>query len=232
MIEAKVILDSVSPAGKRAPQGARLKKPLKWSDVPCKKGHIGLRYDSGGCVQCSRVSEPKKTGRKPFPQPERDAAAALGLKTYEGDVCPAHPGHATRWVGNTTCTLCSKEAAERYRRRNPDIVKKARREWAANNQAKTLLQAARKRARDRGEQVEITEEDIPIPSHCPVLGIPLERGAGGVSDGSPTIDRIRNDLGYVKGNVRVISWRANKIKGDATIVELQRVVDYMKGGRQ
>ena len=60
MIEAKVILDSVSPTGKRAPQGARLKKPLKWSDVPCKKGHIGLRYDSGGCVQCSRVSEPKK----------------------------------------------------------------------------------------------------------------------------------------------------------------------------
>lgn len=48
-------------------------------------------------------------------------------------------------------------------------------------------------------------------------------------DGSPTIDRIINDLGYVKGNVIVISWRANRIKSDATLAELKAIVAFYEG---
>ena len=46
---------------------------------------------------------------------------------------------------------------------------------------------------------------------------------------SPSLDRIRLELGYVKGNVRVISGRANLLKNDATIEELEAVLGDMKG---
>jgi len=32
----------------------------------------------------------------------------------------------------------------------------------------------------------------------------------------------------VKGNVAIISWRANKIKGDASLEELKSIVSYME----
>jgi hypothetical protein len=36
-------------------------------------------------------------------------------------------------------------------------------------------------------------------------------------------------LGYVPGNIRVISMRANRIKTDATADELRAVLRYMEG---
>jgi hypothetical protein len=83
----------------------------------------------------------------------------------------------------------------------------------------------------------ITHEDIQIPELCPVLGIKLEhasketasRGAmGGFHDASPTLDKIIPALGYVPGNIAVISWRANKLKGDGTTGELRAVADWMQ----
>ncbi len=47
----------------------------------------------------------------------------------------------------------------------------------------------------------------------------------GVQAGStPSLDRIDSSLGYVKGNVWVISWRANHIKTDASLEELKQLV--------
>ena len=42
----------------------------------------------------------------------------------------------------------------------------------------------------------------------------------------PYVDRIDNDRGYVKGNVEVISWRANWLKANATPEEMRRMADY------
>ena len=49
----------------------------------------------------------------------------------------------------------------------------------------------------------ITKDDIVIPSHCPVLGIPLFQTLGkkGGGDHSPSLDKVRPELGYVPGNV-------------------------------
>lgn len=69
-----------------------------------------------------------------------------------------------------------------------------------------------------------------IPEKCPVLGI-LFNGQGSKHsrpDGVPTLDRIVPDVGYVKGNVAVISLRANRIKYNATIDELESVVRYVR----
>lgn len=72
-----------------------------------------------------------------------------------------------------------------------------------------------------------------IPLHCPVLGLPLYRNSGGSAQGpnSPSLDRIDPALGYVKGNVKVISSRANSIKSNATPEELLRVAAYYQENR-
>lgn len=75
----------------------------------------------------------------------------------------------------------------------------------------------------------LTVSDIIIPDCCPILGIKLEFGRSDGEkwrDNSPSIDRIIPSLGYVKGNVLVISYRANRIKNDATIEELIRIASY------
>lgn len=71
-------------------------------------------------------------------------------------------------------------------------------------------------------------EDIVIPDVCPVLGIELRHnyGKNGPTDHSPTVDRIDNSKGYVRGNVIVVSFRANRLKSDATSAELLRVANF------
>lgn len=110
------------------------------------------------------------------------------------------------------------------------IVAKNTRERARNTKYKerVLYKNACKRARERGLEINIEENDIFIPSVCPVLGIPILRDATINSDNSPSLDRIDNSKGYVKGNVRVISWRANSLKRDANIEEIRSILEYME----
>lgn len=78
----------------------------------------------------------------------------------------------------------------------------------------------------KGLEFTITPKDIEIPSHCPVFGCKLQRGSGsgGAVATSPSIDRIDSSKGYVPGNVRVISKRANTLKNNATLPELELLV--------
>jgi hypothetical protein len=92
---------------------------------------------------------------------------------------------------------------------------------------KYLLRTARHRAKKNGIVFSITEEDLELVDVCPVLGIPLETGKHNHPN-SPSIDKVIPQLGYVKGNVRVISRRANTIKNDATIEELFAVAYYVR----
>ena len=93
----------------------------------------------------------------------------------------------------------------------------------------TMWQCAKRRAYNKGIEFNITKEDIIIPSHCPVLGIPISRdGNCKCMDNSPSLDRIDNSKGYIKGNICVISWRANSIKNVGSIDEHQKIIDYMK----
>lgn len=91
-----------------------------------------------------------------------------------------------------------------------------------------MLANAKHRSKRDGLPFNITEEDITIPDTCPVLNIPLKKSIGkqGGDDNSPTLDRVVGDLGYVKGNVLVISLRANKLKSDGNAWELKKVAEY------
>lgn len=70
-------------------------------------------------------------------------------------------------------------------------------------------------------------EDILVPDTCPILGISLKAGVR-VTDASPSLDRVINELGYVRGNVRVISHKANRIKSNASLHDVLAVADYIR----
>lgn len=93
-----------------------------------------------------------------------------------------------------------------------------------------LVANARMRAKKAGVPCTIRASDIQIPATCPVLGIPLQvapwTGRRAPQAGSPSLDRIHPALGYVPGNIRVISHRANMLKNNATIAELEAVLAY------
>ncbi len=95
----------------------------------------------------------------------------------------------------------------------------------------SMLNRSKSRAKKKGFEHNITIDDILIPDKCPLLGIPLIKGENSVHANSPTLDRIDSTKGYVKGNVWVISYKANTIKSDATPEELltiaTRLTDFI-----
>lgn len=77
---------------------------------------------------------------------------------------------------------------------------------------------------------DLTVEDIVIPDVCPIRLTPFTFNARHAQDNSPSVDRIDNAYGYVKGNVRVISYRANAMKNNCTDPNImRRLADYMEG---
>ena len=83
----------------------------------------------------------------------------------------------------------------------------------------------------KGILVDIKFEDIVWSTYCPILGIELyygKKARGAVEENSPTFDRIDPKLGYTKGNVRIISARANRLKDNGTADEHRRIAAYIE----
>lgn len=91
-----------------------------------------------------------------------------------------------------------------------------------------MLLRAKARCKKNGLEFEITYEDITIPDICPILEIPLKchHGSSGGKSDSPSLDRINNSKGYVKGNVRVISLLANVMKSSADDEQLVKFAQW------
>lgn len=96
------------------------------------------------------------------------------------------------------------------------------------NPATFMLHGAKYRAKRYGLAFDLELLDVVIPKVCPVLGIPLRLGVGKPQDNSPTIDRLDSSKGYVKGNVAVISYRANRLKNDGTADEHERIAKWVR----
>lgn len=114
--------------------------------------------------------------------------------------CPIHGAQLKR----AKCRCCNAlymSAYMRQRRRRDPVA--------------ALLERARERAARLGLPFNLHRRDVVVPPVCPVLGVPLATSSQR-SSGSPSLDRIRPALGYVRGNVRVISDRANRLKGACT----------------
>ena len=96
------------------------------------------------------------------------------------------------------------------------------------------LGAARDRAKKKGIPFEITHLDIPENESCPILGVVLDYkrryglGQSNRHDATAELDRIIPSLGYVKGNIDVISALANRAKSDATEEVLVKIIEYLR----
>lgn len=66
----------------------------------------------------------------------------------------------------------------------------------------------------------------PIPTVCPVLGIPISLTECGHRDNYVSFDRFDPSKGYTPENTLIMSYRANRIKNDATPAELRKIADF------
>ena len=125
------------------------------------------------------------------------------------------------------CKTCNNLKATTWVKENLGIVVNNKRE-RRKDVRKSLLEAAQNRARTKSLPINITLDDIIVPDLCPVLMIPLQKSTTGrANPDSPSLDRIIPELGYVKGNIQVISNKANSMKNNATKEELVRFANWI-----
>lgn len=95
---------------------------------------------------------------------------------------------------------------------------------------KYMVRSCKQRAKVQNLPFSITYKDFEIPEYCPLLNIKLQHhiGESFKRENSPSIDRIIPHLGYVPNNIWVISARANKIKNDASLEELQTITTNLE----
>lgn len=122
-----------------------------------------------------------------------------------------------------------KARSQKWRRENRSKMLGTLSAYRVRKPEYIMLIGARYRAKRAAVPFNLVLKDIVIPFRCPVLGILLAPGAEKWAPGSPSLDRIKPSLGYVRGNVRVISWRANNLKRDGTAEEFERIAAYIRG---
>lgn len=132
------------------------------------------------------------------------------------------------------CKYCRRaERVASYKRDSVKVLAKNK-GWRTENGAYMLWASARRRAKERGTPFTITVEDVtavwPSDGRCPVLGIELKPGTGGgPTPASPSLDAFVPGLGYVPGNITVMSFLANGVKRDVTDpTVLERVADWIR----
>ena len=103
----------------------------------------------------------------------------------------------------------------------PGRIAENRRKWADKNVEKRMYKNAKSRATKGNILFNLEVSDIVVPPKCPILNIDFKLDNRNTPKfNSPSLDRIDNNEGYIKGNVQVISYRANTMKGDATPEDL------------
>jgi len=134
---------------------------------------------------------------------------------------------------HSTCKVCNNAYSKQYRERNKDKMKEYKQILKQNNPIKYLLIQAKARCKHLGSNIpfDITPDDVEYVTHCPVFGVELKYNSkqskrGMVVDDAASLDRIIPELGYIRGNVRIISWRANKLKSDITPDEMKAMIVY------
>lgn len=159
-----------------------------------------------------------------LPKSRKEALSLKAQYYFTGKPC-SHGHHAPRSVWGR-CLDCYRNS---WADPSNEKIYTYTREFYRKNPHKRLVNQARVRAKRKGLAFDITYDDVTIPPICPVLGIPLKSHQGKrLQDDSATIDRIDSSRGYTRDNIVVISWRANRLKNDATVNELEQIVKFYK----
>lgn len=112
---------------------------------------------------------------------------------------------------NTVCKECRKPLSTK--------------QWNDTSEEYKIWHRAKSRAAKKGLEFDLEITDIVIPDKCPVFNIPFDKNS---KDYTYSIDRLDPNKGYIKGNVMIISNKANRIKSDASTKELEQVLEYVR----
>lgn len=120
-----------------------------------------------------------------------------------------------------------KRAYNREYFQRPEVKARERERYKTRPQSreKNVFKAIKSRALKEGLPFNLDLKDIIAPKTCPVFGIPLD---GSTYNNRPSVDRLIPEKGYVKDNVRVISLKANRLKSNCSVEDLQKLIDYIK----
>ena len=224
-----------------------------WAGPPCKRGHHSPRYTSTNqCFACLRLRDTNLRGytkidltgkrfgrlivtgkapllRRDAPQPD----GTVKKRSYH------------RWYVDCDCGVTGKIVLSQAFFTKPPIHscggcgyqqeqlrKAAVTHGETHTPAYRMFHQAKQRAAVRGLDFDLERDDVVVPSTCPVLGIELRVGNSNFKDHSPSLDRIDSSKGYVRGNVEVISWRANRLKSDGTLDDFRSIVSWMESHKQ
>lgn len=114
-------------------------------------------------------------------------------------------------------------------------VEQAKRYYEKADRKRMRITQLCARARQRGYVCDLSVDDVDWVEVCPVFGKPIAFQRESPGPWSVSVDRVDSTSGYVKGNVQVMSRKANTMKSDATPEELLQFADwvyktYSKGG--
>ena len=136
-----------------------------------------------------------------------------------------------RLKGSETHEKLKARSRERYHERRDETILAKMRETSkrrySSDRRLALFEGAKRRAKLEGLPFSITIDDIVIPDVCPVLGIPIQTGLPANSHNLPSLDKFIPELGYVPGNITVLSLRANSLKKNASIQEIEALLNWM-----
>ena len=136
--------------------------------------------------------------------------------------------HACRRANLKESPESNRLRASAYYYKNRDSLLAGYRKARRTDIESALVLQAKGRAKRRGLEFDLLPSDISVPETCPVLGISLAVNDRKCGPNSPSLDRIDPLLGYVRGNVAVISHKANTIKSNATLAELEAVLKFCR----
>jgi hypothetical protein len=175
----------------------------------------------------------------------RQIAKHLGSTTYYGVPC-VHGHDGKRYTRNCECYVCRAISAREYVRRkrtdagqknlgrprkHPILVGPPKPKRVVfipvTVEEKWIVRSKKSKKRKLRKDLSIEYYKSLLTTHCPLLEIELsyENYEGQiVPQNYATLDRINPQKGYIKGNVQIISYRANTLKNSASLDEMQLIV--------
>lgn len=153
----------------------------------------------------------------------------------EVDVATISPSRLKNY--DYRCLPCVNKWRKKHRR---EAQRGWRKNWRVSGDVKhktltRLVQSSRLRAKKKGisHNLDVKLLTSLCGEKCPILNTPFNfLGSGGDLFNSPSLDRLDNNKGYEKGNIQIISYRANTMKANATpeeLVAFAHWVYYMYG---
>jgi len=133
---------------------------------------------------------------------------------------------SSRDCHQSSCKPCRKQYKIEYRKK------------LKNNPRSRILHNMMKNSRSRAKELNLPFDldkkflDSILGTRCPVFNVPFYMGCGKqgeeVNPFTPSLDRLDNNKGYIKTNIRIICFRANRLKSNASIKELENIIAYIR----